>query len=144
MKGDQLSEGNVDIHELYEHKGSLEVARYIVNEVQKIYHVRRRVDQQQAYRNDRPPDVLAREDHGRRRRAGFRDGRSRREGEVPRSEQARSRKKAARRRKPTRCCSASRASRSPPNHSCPPHRSRIRPACSSKPPSNPRSTSCAA
>jgi DNA-directed RNA polymerase beta' subunit len=36
-KGDQLSEGNVDIHELYEHKGSLEVARYIVNEVQKIY-----------------------------------------------------------------------------------------------------------
>jgi DNA-directed RNA polymerase beta' subunit len=36
-EGDQLSEGNVDIHELYEHKGSLEVARYIVNEVQKIY-----------------------------------------------------------------------------------------------------------
>lgn len=36
-EGDQLSEGNVDIHELYEHKGSMEVARYIVNEVQKIY-----------------------------------------------------------------------------------------------------------
>jgi DNA-directed RNA polymerase subunit beta' len=36
-EGDQLSEGNVDIHELYEHKGSLEVGRYIVNEVQKIY-----------------------------------------------------------------------------------------------------------
>jgi len=36
-EGDQLSEGNVDIHELYEHKGSREVARYIVNEVQKIY-----------------------------------------------------------------------------------------------------------
>ena len=36
-KGDQLSEGNLDIHELYEHKGQLEVARYIVNEVQKIY-----------------------------------------------------------------------------------------------------------
>ena len=36
-KGDQLSEGNVDIHELYEFKGGLEVSRYIVNEVQKIY-----------------------------------------------------------------------------------------------------------
>ena len=36
-QGDQLSEGNLDIHELYEHKGVLEVARYIVNEVQKIY-----------------------------------------------------------------------------------------------------------
>jgi DNA-directed RNA polymerase subunit beta' len=36
-EGDQLSEGNVDIHELYDHKGSAEVARYIVNEVQKIY-----------------------------------------------------------------------------------------------------------
>ncbi|MGC9598788.1 MAG: DNA-directed RNA polymerase subunit beta [Minisyncoccia bacterium] len=36
-KGDQLSEGNLDLHELYEHRGVLEVARYIVNEVQKIY-----------------------------------------------------------------------------------------------------------
>jgi DNA-directed RNA polymerase subunit beta' len=36
-KGEQLSEGNLDIHELYEHKGVLEVARYVVNEVQKIY-----------------------------------------------------------------------------------------------------------
>ncbi|HUC31102.1 MAG TPA: DNA-directed RNA polymerase subunit beta', partial [Candidatus Paceibacterota bacterium] len=36
-KGDQLSEGNLDIHELFEHKGMGEVGRYIVNEVQKIY-----------------------------------------------------------------------------------------------------------
>ncbi|HEX4104439.1 MAG TPA: DNA-directed RNA polymerase subunit beta' [Candidatus Paceibacterota bacterium] len=36
-KGEQLSEGNLDIHELYEHQGSLAVARYVVNEVQKIY-----------------------------------------------------------------------------------------------------------
>ncbi|HVN26030.1 MAG TPA: DNA-directed RNA polymerase subunit beta' [Candidatus Paceibacterota bacterium] len=36
-KGDQLSEGNLDIHELYEAKGMTDVARYIVNEVQKIY-----------------------------------------------------------------------------------------------------------
>ncbi len=36
-QGDRLSEGNLDIHELYEHKGMVEVARYIVNEVQKIY-----------------------------------------------------------------------------------------------------------
>src|SRR6185437_14330338 len=36
-QGEQLSEGNLDIHELYEHKGPLEVARYVVNEVQKIY-----------------------------------------------------------------------------------------------------------
>jgi DNA-directed RNA polymerase subunit beta' len=36
-QGDQLSEGNLDIHELYERKGIMEVARYIVNEVQKIY-----------------------------------------------------------------------------------------------------------
>jgi DNA-directed RNA polymerase beta' subunit len=36
-QGDQLSEGNLDIHELYERKGVMEVARYIVNEVQKIY-----------------------------------------------------------------------------------------------------------
>jgi DNA-directed RNA polymerase subunit beta' len=36
-QGDRLSEGNLDIHELYEHKGVLEVARYVVNEVQKIY-----------------------------------------------------------------------------------------------------------
>ncbi len=37
VKGDQLSEGNVDIHELYANKGMMPVARYIVNEVQKIY-----------------------------------------------------------------------------------------------------------
>jgi len=36
-QGEQLTEGNLDIHELYEHKGVLEVARYVVNEVQKIY-----------------------------------------------------------------------------------------------------------
>jgi DNA-directed RNA polymerase subunit beta' len=36
-QGDQLSEGNTDIHELYEHKGMTPVGRYIVNEVQKIY-----------------------------------------------------------------------------------------------------------
>ena len=35
--GDQLSEGNLDIHELYEQKGAMEVARYITNEVQRIY-----------------------------------------------------------------------------------------------------------
>ncbi|MDE2019227.1 MAG: DNA-directed RNA polymerase subunit beta' [Patescibacteria group bacterium] len=37
MEGDQLSEGNLDIHELYERKGATEVARYVVNEVQRIY-----------------------------------------------------------------------------------------------------------
>ncbi len=36
-KGDRLSEGNLDIHELFEHKGMAEAARYIVNEVQRIY-----------------------------------------------------------------------------------------------------------
>jgi DNA-directed RNA polymerase subunit beta' len=36
-KGDQLSEGNLDIRELYENRGIMGVARYIVNEVQKIY-----------------------------------------------------------------------------------------------------------
>jgi DNA-directed RNA polymerase beta' subunit len=36
-KGDQLSEGNLDIHELFEHKGTAEAGRYIVNEVQRIY-----------------------------------------------------------------------------------------------------------
>ena len=37
QKGDRLSEGNLDIHELFEHKGSAETGRYIVNEVQRIY-----------------------------------------------------------------------------------------------------------
>jgi len=36
-EGEQLSEGNLDIHELYETRGALEVARYVVNEVQRIY-----------------------------------------------------------------------------------------------------------
>jgi DNA-directed RNA polymerase beta' subunit len=36
-KGDRLSEGNLDIHELFEHKGMRETGRYIVNEVQRIY-----------------------------------------------------------------------------------------------------------
>jgi DNA-directed RNA polymerase beta' subunit len=36
-KGEQLSEGNLDIHELFEHRGMGEVGRYIVNEVQRIY-----------------------------------------------------------------------------------------------------------
>ena len=36
-KGDTLSEGNLDIRELYENRGVMGVARYIVNEVQKIY-----------------------------------------------------------------------------------------------------------
>jgi DNA-directed RNA polymerase beta' subunit len=37
QQGEQLSEGNLDIHELFEHKGMGEVGRYIVNEVQRIY-----------------------------------------------------------------------------------------------------------
>ena len=36
-KGDRLSEGNLDIHELFEHKGMRETGRYVVNEVQRIY-----------------------------------------------------------------------------------------------------------
>jgi DNA-directed RNA polymerase subunit beta' len=36
-KGDQLSEGNLDIRELYLNRGIMSVARYVVNEVQKIY-----------------------------------------------------------------------------------------------------------
>jgi DNA-directed RNA polymerase beta' subunit len=36
-RGDQLSEGNLDIHELYEQKGDMAVVRYITNEVQRIY-----------------------------------------------------------------------------------------------------------
>jgi DNA-directed RNA polymerase subunit beta' len=36
-KGDRLSEGNLDIHELFAHKGTRETGRYIVNEVQRIY-----------------------------------------------------------------------------------------------------------
>lgn len=35
--GDQLSEGNLDLRELLEHKGELAVIRHIVSEVQKIY-----------------------------------------------------------------------------------------------------------
>ncbi len=35
--GQQLSEGHVDLQELLEYKGSKEVVRYILNEVQKIY-----------------------------------------------------------------------------------------------------------
>ncbi|MBI2514948.1 DNA-directed RNA polymerase subunit beta' [Candidatus Wolfebacteria bacterium] len=36
-KGDQLSEGSIDLKELFEHKGRRAVERYIINEVQKIY-----------------------------------------------------------------------------------------------------------
>ncbi len=35
--GQQLSEGHIDLRELLEYKGSKEVIRYILNEVQKIY-----------------------------------------------------------------------------------------------------------
>ncbi len=37
VAGQQLSEGHIDLQELLEYKGSKEVARYIINEVQKIY-----------------------------------------------------------------------------------------------------------
>ncbi|MEK7508095.1 MAG: DNA-directed RNA polymerase subunit beta', partial [Patescibacteria group bacterium] len=36
-KGDQLSEGHIDLKELLELKGIREVERYVINEVQKIY-----------------------------------------------------------------------------------------------------------
>ena len=36
-KGDQISEGSIDIRELFELKGREAVERYITNEVQKIY-----------------------------------------------------------------------------------------------------------
>jgi DNA-directed RNA polymerase subunit beta' len=36
-KGDQLSEGSIDLRELFELKGREAVERYIINEVQKIY-----------------------------------------------------------------------------------------------------------
>ena len=35
--GDQLSEGHIDLNELLEFKGDLEVARHLINEVQRIY-----------------------------------------------------------------------------------------------------------
>ncbi len=35
--GDQLSEGNIDLHELMDLKGANTVVRYIVNEVQRVY-----------------------------------------------------------------------------------------------------------
>ena len=37
IAGQQLSEGHIDLQELLGYKGSKEVARYILNEVQKIY-----------------------------------------------------------------------------------------------------------
>jgi DNA-directed RNA polymerase subunit beta' len=37
QRGDQLSEGHVDLREYFEYKGGGEVARHIINEVQKIY-----------------------------------------------------------------------------------------------------------
>ncbi|PIU98643.1 DNA-directed RNA polymerase subunit beta' [Candidatus Wolfebacteria bacterium CG03_land_8_20_14_0_80_40_12] len=37
QKGDQLSEGSIDLKELFEFKGEEAVQRYIVNEIQKIY-----------------------------------------------------------------------------------------------------------
>ncbi|MBI4085178.1 MAG: DNA-directed RNA polymerase subunit beta' [Candidatus Liptonbacteria bacterium] len=37
VAGQQLSEGHIDLQELLEYKGSKEVVRYIINEVQKIY-----------------------------------------------------------------------------------------------------------
>jgi DNA-directed RNA polymerase subunit beta' len=36
--GDQLYEGSLNPHELLKYRGSLETARYIVGEVQKVYH----------------------------------------------------------------------------------------------------------
>ncbi|MBI2036916.1 MAG: DNA-directed RNA polymerase subunit beta', partial [Candidatus Liptonbacteria bacterium] len=36
-RGDQLSEGHVDLKELFEYRGAQAVERYIVNEVQRIY-----------------------------------------------------------------------------------------------------------
>ena len=36
-KGDQLSEGSIDLQELFELKGKEDTERYIINEVQRIY-----------------------------------------------------------------------------------------------------------
>jgi hypothetical protein len=36
--GDQLYEGSLNPHELLKHRGALEAARYIVGEVQEVYH----------------------------------------------------------------------------------------------------------
>lgn len=36
-QGDQISEGHIDLEELFELRGTKEVERYIINEVQKIY-----------------------------------------------------------------------------------------------------------
>jgi DNA-directed RNA polymerase subunit beta' len=37
QKGDQLTEGSIDLKELFEYKGRRAVERYIINEIQKIY-----------------------------------------------------------------------------------------------------------
>ena len=76
-QGDQLSEGNLDIHELYEHKGMTEVARYIVNEVQRIYL------SEGASINNKHIEMIVKQMFSRvkitrgRRCGGFRDGRDR-------------------------------------------------------------------
>ncbi|MBI4993366.1 DNA-directed RNA polymerase subunit beta' [Candidatus Wolfebacteria bacterium] len=37
LKGDQLCEGSIDLHELFDLKGKEAVERYLINEIQKIY-----------------------------------------------------------------------------------------------------------
>ncbi|MGB9608961.1 MAG: DNA-directed RNA polymerase subunit beta', partial [Minisyncoccia bacterium] len=37
FKGDQISEGNIDLHDILKYKGEEGVVRYLINEIQKIY-----------------------------------------------------------------------------------------------------------
>lgn len=55
VKGDQLSEGSVDLKELFEFKNKEAVQRYIINEIQKIYV------SEGTYINDKHIEIIARQ-----------------------------------------------------------------------------------
>ena len=118
-------------------------AGYLVNEIQEVYRL------QGVNINDKHIEVIVRqmmrwvkvEDVGDTRVPARRAGR---QVPLPRRERARDRRRADVRQPAVRCCSASPRRRSRPTRSSRRHRSRRPRACSPKPPSAARWTTCAA
>ncbi len=140
--GDPLMDGPRNPHDILAVLGEKELQKYLVNEIQEVYRL------QGVNINDKHLEVISRQmmrwvKRGRHRRHRVPARGGRRQVQVPRRK-SRVVEAGGRPATANRCCWASPRRRSPPTRSSPPPPSRRPRACSPKPPSTARSTTCGA
>ncbi len=141
--GTALISGPINPHDILKVLGVKPLQSYLLNEIQEVYRSKGRPDQRQAHRGDHPADDPLDQGRGSWR---YRVLCGAAGGQVPAFRKRTSGWPARGRSRPSvlRCCWASPSRRCPPIRSFRARRSRRPPACSPRPPSPARWTTCSA